>query len=289
MRFETGSRRAALEGLSRILDAGGLEELFGGPDDEALYLYHLLHEVTRGRSSPYYWEICRSGRRHGVTPEFVIDRASVLLASIEERRRTDIYRILGVAPLAGEDAVKQRWHEIAKQIHPDVGGDAGQFRQVKEAYEILRDAGRRAEYERFWLRAVGPIARLGDGEDGVPAAPPSASPAARAPAERRVVMVAKRTAPVSAEPPSEGVRTLREATARFADAQAGLDRHLNEAGLGGIGGVHTLLAHVEQLLAPVGVDDLRAAQAEIDAGIARLEAVQQELHTLAQLKQMVSG
>jgi hypothetical protein len=31
MRFEAGSRRAALEGLELILDAGGLEELFGGP------------------------------------------------------------------------------------------------------------------------------------------------------------------------------------------------------------------------------------------------------------------
>ena len=86
MGFEAGSRRAALDGLTRVLDAAGLEDLFGGPDEEALYLYHLVHEVVRGRSSPYYWEICRTARRRGVTPEFVIDRASVLLASIDERR-----------------------------------------------------------------------------------------------------------------------------------------------------------------------------------------------------------
>jgi curved DNA-binding protein CbpA len=171
MRTETGRRRAALDGLLRILEAAGLEELFGGPDEEALFLYHLLHEVARGRSSPYYWEICHTGRRRGVTPEYVSDRASVLLASIEERRRTDIYRVLGVPPLASEEVIKLRWHEVAKALHPDVGGDPGHFRQVKEAYEILRDAGRRAEYERFWLRAVGPIARLADGDDGVPAAP----------------------------------------------------------------------------------------------------------------------
>src|SRR5262245_46275512 len=128
MRFEAGSRQAALDGLLRILDAPGLEELFGGPDDEAIYLHHLLHEVVRGRASPYYWEICRTGRKRGVTPEFVIDRASVLLASIEERRRTDIYRILGVQPLASEEAIKQRWHEIAKALHPDVDGAQANFR-----------------------------------------------------------------------------------------------------------------------------------------------------------------
>ena len=114
MRTETGRRRAALDGLLRILEAAGLEELFGGPDEEALFLYHLLHEVSRGRSSPYYWEICHTGRRRGVTPEYVSDRASVLLASIEERRRTDIYRVLGVPPLASEETIKVRWHEVAK-------------------------------------------------------------------------------------------------------------------------------------------------------------------------------
>src|SRR5262245_42490583 len=227
MRFEAGSRRAALEGLDLILDAGGLEELFGGPDDEALYLYHLLYEVTRGRSSAYYWEICRTGRRRGVTPEFVIDRANVLLASIEERRRTDIYRVLGVTPLASEDTIKLRWHEAAKQLHPDVGGDPLVFRQVKEAYEILRDGGRRAEYERFWLRAVGPIARLGEPDDGVVSAATVGRSVPQAP-ERRVVMVAKRTVAPS-EPPSDAVRTLYDASARLADAQAGLDRQLGDA------------------------------------------------------------
>jgi hypothetical protein len=288
MRFEAGSRRAALEGLVRILDAAGLEELFGGPDDEALYLYHLLHEVTRGRSSPYYWEICRTGRRRGVTPEYVIDRASVLLASIEERRRTDIYRVLGVPPLASEETIKQRWHEIAKVLHPDVGGDPLQFRQVKEAYEILRDGGRRAEYERFWLRAVGPIARLGD-DDGIPAAPGGPGVPSRQVPERRVVMVAKRTPAAAAEPVSESVRALREATTRFATAQADLDRRLDEAGLGGMAGVQALLARVGQLLEPVRGEELARVRAEIDGGIARLESVRAELASLADLKRRVSA
>jgi len=286
MRFEAGSRRAALDGLVRILDAAGLEELFAGPDDEALFLYHLLHEVSRGRSSPYYWEICRTGRRRGVTPEFVIDRASVMIASIEERRRTDIYRILGVPPLASEDAIKQRWHEVAKELHPDVGGDSARFRQVKEAYEILRDGGRRTEYERFWLRAVGPIARLGDGDDGVPSAPPSSGIAVRREPERRVVIVAKRM-PVPAEPPSESVRALRDASERFVTAQAALDRHLGDAGLDGIAGVRALLGQVERVLAPIAAADLVRTKAEVDEGIAWLEAVARQLEHLAELKRRV--
>src|SRR5262245_21058603 len=246
MRSETGRRRAALDGLLRILDAGGLEELFGGPDDEALFLYHLLHEVARGRSSPYYWEICHTGRRRGVRPEYVSDRASVLLASIEERRRTDIYRLLGVPPLASEETIKLRWHEAARELHPDVGGDPARFRQVKEAYEILRDAGRRAEYERFWLRAVGPIARLGDGDDGVPPAPVMPGLTASPTPERRVVLVAKRT-PAAPEGTSDTVRALHEASTRLADAHDGLDRQLGAAGLGGMAGLQALLGRVEAL------------------------------------------
>jgi hypothetical protein len=283
MRFEAGSRRAALEGLDMILDAGGLEELFGGPDEEAVYLYHLLHEVTRGRSSSYYWEICRTGRRRGVTPEFVIDRASVLLASIEERRRTDIYRVLGVPPLASEDAIKQRWHEVAKQIHPDVGGDPSYFRQVKEAYEILRDDGRRDEYERFWLRAVGPIARLADGDD-VPAMPAVPGIVARPQRERRVVMVAKRTSPPLTEPRSEQGRSILDAVGRLGEAHAELDRRLTAAGLGGVSGTQGVLERLGSLLAPLDRDELARARAEIDAGIASVERIQADLAALAVLK-----
>jgi hypothetical protein len=40
------SRRAALEGLGRILDAGAPEELFTGPEDDAVFLYYLLADVA---------------------------------------------------------------------------------------------------------------------------------------------------------------------------------------------------------------------------------------------------
>src|SRR5689334_19497992 len=161
----TSSRRAALEGLLRILDTSAPEELFAGPEDDAAFLYGLLTDVARARSSSYYWEICRTARRRGVTPEYVIDRAIVLLATIEERRRTDLYRILGVPGLASGDMIRQRWIEVAKRHHPDVGGDGVAFRRAKEAYEVLRDPMRRADYERFWLRALGPFERVAPRDD----------------------------------------------------------------------------------------------------------------------------
>src|SRR5262249_14319913 len=149
VRVMTRNRRAVLDGLGRMLDAAGLEELFTGPDDDALFVYDLLTETSRARSSSYYWEICRTARRRGVTPEYVVVRAAVLLAAIDERRRTDLYRIIGVPPLSSADVIRQRYLDVAKQSHPDIGGDGVRFRQVKESYEILRDAERRAEYERF--------------------------------------------------------------------------------------------------------------------------------------------
>ena len=72
----TRDRRAALDGLSHILDAGAPEELFAGPEEQARFLYELLVETARARNSSYYWEICRTARRRGVTPEYVIDRAA---------------------------------------------------------------------------------------------------------------------------------------------------------------------------------------------------------------------
>src|SRR6185295_19424802 len=104
-------------------------------------------------------------RRRGVSPEYLIDRAAVLMTTICERRRTDLYRILGVPALASADTIRHRWLEVAKRHHPDVGGDGAHFRDAKQAYEVLRDPDRRAEYERFWLQALGPFERVASDED----------------------------------------------------------------------------------------------------------------------------
>src|SRR5579862_4265928 len=240
----TSSRRAALEGLLRILDTSAPEELFAGPEDDAAFLFGLLTDVARARSSSYYWEICRTARRRGVTPEYVVDRAVVLLATIEERRRTDLYRILGVPGLASGEMIRQRWIEVAKRHHPDVGGDGAAFRRAKEAYEVLRDPMRRADYERFWLRALGPFERVAGGED-VPRLDVGPRPTAPVPVHQPEVPAAPDTA-----------RML---------------------------GITDVFRRVEALLAPLPRAEIDAARVEVARTIERLEQLSAELATLARL------
>jgi len=248
-------RRAALDGLARILDAGAPEELFTGPEDEAHFLYGLLVDTARARASAHYWEICRTARRRSVTPDYVVDRAAVLLATIEERRRTDLYRILGVPPLSSGETIREHWLELAKRHHPDVGGDGARFRQAQQAYEILRDPARRAEYERFWLRALGPFERVAPRED----LPPLEVTAAAVRAARPVVAGPPHPAAAAAEPtPPASI--------------------VEPAGVG------ALLARVAALLAPVSADDLERLRAELASVTAELERARDQLHTLASLK-----
>src|SRR5206468_134859 len=108
----------------------------------------------------------------------------------------DLYRILGVPPLSSGETIREHWLELAKRHHPDVGGDGARFRQAQQAYEILRDPARRAEYERFWLRALGPFERVAPRED----LPPLEVTAAAVRAARPVVAGPHPAAPASSEP-----------------------------------------------------------------------------------------
>jgi hypothetical protein len=284
MEGEHRNRRAALEGLVKILDAGALEELFAGPEEEALFLYDLLQDATRGRASVYYWEICRTARRRGVSPEFVIDRALVLHATLVERRRTDLYRILGVPPLSSTDTIRRRWLEVAKLYHPDVGGDGTVFRQAKQAYDVLSDAARRGDYERFWLRALGPFERV------APLHPELLPPDE---AEVRTVPLAAPTnghdepavAPQETAVPA-GFEALTEAlrdAARVLEAGAALDRRLQVGAAVG-GGIAGFLARVETALASVRREELDGLRADALAVIARLESEQRDLAALGAMR-----
>jgi hypothetical protein len=298
------NRRAALDGLSKILDAPAPEDLFLGPEEEALFLYDLLIEAARARSSSYYWEICRTARRRGVTPEYVVDRASVLLGAMAERRRADLYRLLGVPPLASEEVIRHRWLEVAKRHHPDVGGDADTFRASKRAYEVLRDADRRAEYERFWLRALGPFERVAarDGAamlEGVAVTAGSEPrPVAVGTGVRPVVSPPPRPMPPH-EPPSrpaepspvpplrvverphDAVRDTLQAAARLFAARAALDARIDPRVAHGLGG---LIGRIEAVLAAVSRTELDELLARVRATIGEIDAVRRQLDTLASLQ-----
>jgi DnaJ domain len=301
----TPNRRAALEGLAKILDAAAPEELFaGGADDEAIFLYDLLVEATRARSSSYYWEICRTARRFGVSPEYVVDRAAVLLATMNERRRADLYRVLGVPPLASGDTIRQRWIDVAKRHHPDAGGDGAVFRYVKQAYEVLRDPERRADYERFWLRALGPFERVAPSEDvplieTVRASVRSEARVASAGvgrsttsgADEEVVRDdrAPEVPPVAPSEVREPLPGIAGALAAVVAARRALDRRVALAGGPAVGGIDALLATLRGALGPLRSEELEALGAEVARVAAELEGIRDRLATVAELKRRFGG
>ena len=64
----------------------------------------------------------------------------------------DYYSILGVPRDASADQIKKAYRKMAMKVHPDVATDPDaeeKFKQVNEAYEVLKDDQKRAAYDRF--------------------------------------------------------------------------------------------------------------------------------------------
>jgi len=62
----------------------------------------------------------------------------------------DYYNVLGVARNATKEDIKKAYRKLAHQFHPDKkGGDEARFKELNEAYQILSDDAKRAQYDRF--------------------------------------------------------------------------------------------------------------------------------------------
>jgi len=64
----------------------------------------------------------------------------------------DYYQILGVNRDASEEAIKKAYRRLARKYHPDVSKESGaeeRFKEISEAYEVLRDAEKRAAYNQL--------------------------------------------------------------------------------------------------------------------------------------------
>ncbi len=59
----------------------------------------------------------------------------------------DFYKILGVNEDADVNDIKKKYRQLAKELHPDKGGNEEEFKKVTSAYETLSDPAKRQEYD----------------------------------------------------------------------------------------------------------------------------------------------
>lgn len=84
----------------------------------------------------------------------------------------DYYEVLGIPKNASKDQIKKAFRGLARQYHPDVSQEPdaeARFKEINEAYEVLFDDQKRAQYDRFGhagVSGMGGFGRSGTGFAG---------------------------------------------------------------------------------------------------------------------------
>ncbi len=79
----------------------------------------------------------------------------------------DYYQILGIPKSASKEEIKKAFRKLAHKYHPDKGGgDESKFKEVNEAYQVLSDDRKRAEYDSYGQTFAGGGPQGGQGFGG---------------------------------------------------------------------------------------------------------------------------
>jgi molecular chaperone DnaJ len=85
--------------------------------------------------------------------------------------KRDFYEILGINRDASDEEIKKAYRKLAMKHHPDRNPDnpksEEQFKEAKEAYEILSDSNKRAAYDQYGHAGVDPQSGMGAGGAGM--------------------------------------------------------------------------------------------------------------------------
>lgn len=80
--------------------------------------------------------------------------------------KKDYYEVLGVDKKASKDEIKKAFRRLAHKHHPDKGGDEAKFKEVNEAYSVLSNDKKRAEYDTYGQAFSGAGGGAGQGFGG---------------------------------------------------------------------------------------------------------------------------
>jgi len=85
--------------------------------------------------------------------------------------KRDYYEVLGVSKGAAADEIKKAYRKIALQYHPDRNPDNKEaeekFKEAAEAYDVLSNADKKAQYDRFGHAGMGGAGQAGHGPGGM--------------------------------------------------------------------------------------------------------------------------
>ena len=61
----------------------------------------------------------------------------------------DYYQTLGISRNASPEEIRKAYHKLAHKYHPDKGGDEKKFKELNEAYQVLSNKEKKAQYDQF--------------------------------------------------------------------------------------------------------------------------------------------